>query len=136
MHTLRPHLYALLLGGLLLAGVAAACSSGITPGIKFGTGRNGAFVTGKGTNFPVDTPTVYFEVDAAHKFNSTQMDIQVVQQKQGGGDVVVDSATVPVASDDNVYSLPLTPSDYGAGQYRIVASIGGKNVASGTVTFR
>ncbi len=114
----------------------AACSSSITPGVKFGTGRNGAFVTGKGTSFPVTTPTVYFEVDAAHKFNSTQMDIQIVQQKAGGGDSVVDSATVQVASDDNVYSLPITPSDYGAGTYRVVANINGSTIASGSVTFK
>lgn len=131
----HPRLALLLIAALALSGVAATCTTGLTSGVKFGADRKGARITGEATSFPVSTQTVYVEVDSSHKFNATQMTIQVVQHN-GDGDKVVDSGTIDVAADDNVESFPLTPSTYGAGTYRVVASVNNSEIANGTVTFK
>ena len=111
-----------------------ACSTALKPQVLFGADRNGARVTKQASSFSVANGQIYFEVDSSKKFGGTTMTIQVLQTDKGA-DKVVDSADVQVPADDNVYSLPITPSDYGPGTYRITASINGSSIASGNVTF-
>lgn len=118
---------------LLLAAGLLACS-GVQSGIFFGANRNGARVTKPTRNFSIANGPIFFEVDSSKKFGGTTMTIQVLQ-KNGSGEKIVDSVDVQVPADDNIYSLPLTPSAYGAGYYRLSASINGNAIASGLVTF-
>jgi hypothetical protein len=136
---MRPRVASILAGALLLlcslpAAVACGVAGLSSAGIRFGTEADGVRVRHPADRFPVDTPLLYMEIDSPRRFGATALTIQVIRQTNGL-DQIIDSADTEISPDWNVMRLPLLPSAYGPGTYRVVASANGKIIASGTVTF-